>query len=404
MGEGIFRGLKVLDVGSFIAAPAAATIMADFGAEVIKIEAPGDGDPYRGAKRGTRYPSSPVPHQWIVDNRNKKGIALDLKSDAGREILYRMVRDADVFVTNMPLGPRERLGIRYEDIAPLNERIVYASLTAYGETGADAPRTGFDSTAWWARTGLMDLVKPSPDSAPARSMPGMGDHPTAVAMFGAIVTGLYRRERTGKGSMVSTSLMSNGLWSNAIMVQAQLSGGKVEPRPGRENAENPFNNLYRTKDGYWLHLVMMHQEHRWAEFARAVGAPELADDPRYATVPGREEHAAVLIPALDAVFARRDRQEWRDLLTGHGFTYGEVASVADVTRDRQMKDSGALRPMPDPRAGAEYIVDSPINVAGVEKETPILAPELGEHTVEVLRDAGYDDAEIEQLKRDGVVA
>ncbi len=404
MGEGIFSGLKVLDVGSFIAAPAAATIMADFGAEVIKIEAPGDGDPYRGAKRGKRYPSSPVPHQWIVDNRNKKGIALDLKTDAGREILYCLVRDADVFVTNMPLGPRERLRIRYEDIAPLNERIIYASLTAYGETGADAARTGFDSTAWWARTGLMDLVKPSPDSAPARSMPGMGDHPTAVAMYGAIVTGLYRRERTGKGGLVCTSLMSNGLWSNAIMVQAQLSGGVVEPRPAREDAENAFNNLYRTSDGYWLHLVMMHQEHRWADFARVVGAAELADDPRYATVAAREENAKSLINALDVVFRRRNRQSWRDLLSANGFTFGEVASVGDVAIDQQMKDSGALRPMPDPRAGASHIVDSPIQIGGVEKETPTLAPELGEHTVEVLRAAGYDDTEIARFQQDGVVA
>ena len=404
MGEGIFDGLKVLDVGSFIAAPAAATILADFGAEVIKVEAPGDGDPYRGAKRGKRYPTSPVPHQWIVDNRNKKGIALDLKSDEGREILYRLVRDCDVFVTNMPLGPRERLGIRYEDIAPLNDRLVYASLTAYGEAGADAPRTGFDSTAWWARTGLMDLVKPSPDSAPARSMPGMGDHPTAVSLFGAIVTGLYRRERTGKGGMVSTSLMSNGLWSNAIMVQAQLSGGTVEARPGREDAENPFNNLYQTSDGYWLHLIMMHQENRWAEFSRTVGAPELAEDPRYATVVAREKNAHSLIPALEAVFARHDRVYWRTLLTDHGITFGEVASIADVTEDQQIKDSGALRPIQDPRAGAAYIVDSPVQLDGADKVAPLLAPELGEHTVEVLRDAGYDDATIERLKREGIVA
>ncbi len=178
----------------------------------------------------------------------------------------------------------------------------------------------------------------------------------------------------------------------------------MEPRPAREDAENAFNNLYQTSDDYWLHLVMMHQEHRWADFARAIGAEELAEDPRYVTVAAREENAKSLIDALDAVFLRRDRQGWRDLLSQNGFTFGEVASVGDVVKDQQMKDSGALRPMPDPRAGAAYIVDSPIQVAGVEKETPTLAPEQGEHTVEVLRAAGYDDAEIDRLKRDGVVA
>jgi crotonobetainyl-CoA:carnitine CoA-transferase CaiB-like acyl-CoA transferase len=401
---GIFSGLKVIDAANFIAAPAAATIMADFGAAVIKVEAPGSGDPYRGAARINRYPHSDYPHQWIVDNRNKKGIALDLKSAAARAILYRLVEDADVFITNAPLASRARLGIRYEDIRPHNERIIHASVSAYGDSGADAGRTGFDSTAWWARTGLMSLVKPTPDAPPARSMPGMGDHPTAVALFGAIAMALYRRERTGKGASVTTSLLANGLWSNAIMVQAALCGGTAEPRPGREAADNALNNLYRAADGLWLHLLMLNQEHRWADFAARAGCPELIDDARFATPEARAAHAAELIVLLDGVFARHDRQYWQSLLRENGFTFGVVATMDDVLADRQLRDSGALKPMPDPRAGATHIVDSPIWMEGVEKTPPVLPPTLGQHTVEVLRGAGYDDDEIDRLKESGAIA
>ena len=403
-GARIFDGLKVIDAANFVAAPAAAAVLADFGAEGIKVEVPGLGDPYRGAARVKRYPQSDFPHQWNLDNRNKKGIAIDLKSAAGRAILYRLVEDADVFITNAPLAARERLRIRYQDIRPYNERIIHASVSAYGESGAEAGRGGFDSTAWWARTGLMALVKPTPDAPPARSMPGMGDHPTAIALFGAISMALYRRERTGKGGSVTTSLLANGLWANSIMVQAALAGGAVEPRPGREAADNPLNNLYRTQDGFWLHLLMMNQEDRWAEFAACAGCPELIDDARFSTPDERVAHAADLIVLLDGVFARHDRQYWHDLLNEYGFTFGAIATMDDVLADRQMRDSGALKPMPDPRAGATHIVDSPIWMDGVEKAPPVLAPTLGQHTVEVLRGAGYDDADIERLKKSGVIA
>jgi crotonobetainyl-CoA:carnitine CoA-transferase CaiB-like acyl-CoA transferase len=235
----------VIDAASFIAGPVAATILADFGAEVVKIEPP-EGDPYRRRSAGG-IPDSPYPYHWIVDNRSKRGLALDLRQPAGREVLGWLVERADVFVTNTPLDPRERLRIRWEDLAGLNPRLVYASVTAYGEQGEEAARGGFDSTALWARTGLMDLTRPAPDSPPPRSLPGMGDHPTGVTLFGAIMAALYRRERTGRGTMVSTSLMANGLWWNAIQVQAALCGARVGPRPPREEAASALANLYRCR-------------------------------------------------------------------------------------------------------------------------------------------------------------
>ena len=398
MSEGILSGLKVIDAASFIAGPASTTIMADFGAEVIKIEPP-TGDPFRSALGGTRYPVGGLAHSWILDNRNKKGIVLNLKSDAGREVLYKLVADADVFVTNAPQKPRKRLRIRYEDLQPLNERLIYASLSAYGEKGPEAHRTGFDSTALWARSGLMDLVKPSPDSAPARSLPGMGDHPTAATLFGAIMMGLYKREQTGEGSMVSTSLMANGIWSNGCWLQAELCGNPVRPRPAREDAEDPLINLYRTSDDRWLIVTFMNNLALWPNFSERVGQPELSQDPRFATPEARSENSKALIEALDQIFATKTRQEWRDILNEMGLTFGEVQTIADVPKDRQMLESGALRRIDNPDVGVELTIDSPVWMEGAEKMPIEPAPELGEHTVEVLRKAGYDDAEIDCLRK-----
>jgi crotonobetainyl-CoA:carnitine CoA-transferase CaiB-like acyl-CoA transferase len=398
MSEGILSGLKVIDAASFIAGPASTTIMADFGAEVIKIEPP-TGDPFRSALGGTRYPVGGLAHSWILDNRNKKGIVLNLKSDAGREVLYKLVADADVFVTNAPQKPRKRLRIRYEDLQPLNERLIYASLSAYGEKGPEAHRTGFDSTALWARSGLMDLVKPSPDSAPARSLPGMGDHPTAATLFGAIMMGLYKREQTGEGSMVSTSLMANGIWSNGCWLQAELCGNPVRPRPAREDAEDPLINLYRTSDDRWLIVTFMNNLALWPNFTERVGQPELSQDPRFATPEARSENSKALIEALDQIFATKSRQEWRDILNEMGLTFGEVQTIADVPKDRQMLESGALRRIDNPDVGVELTIDSPVWMEGAEKMPIEPAPELGEHTVEVLRKAGYDDAEIDRLRK-----
>src|SRR5262250_1330000 len=295
----LLGGLRVIDAASFIAGPVAATILADLGADVIKLEPPA-GDPYRHRTGGPGVPESPYNYRWIVDNRTKRGLAVDLRAAEGRAVLHRLVARADVFVTNTPLDSRARLGIRWEDLAPLNPRLVYASITAYGERGEEAPRTGFDSTALWARTGLMDLVRQSPDSPPSRSLPGMGDHPTGVSLFAAIMTALYRRERTGRGSMVSTSLMANGLWWNAIQVQAALCGAPVEPRPPREEAASALANLYRCADGRWFLLNVLNEDRDWPGLLKALGHVELGEDPRFATTPARRAHARVLSTALDA--------------------------------------------------------------------------------------------------------
>ncbi len=409
MAEQILKGIRVIDAASFIAAPASATIMADFGADVIKIEPVGRGDPYRTSLSGPGYPDSKIA-SWFVDNRNKRGVALDLKSDSGQEVLRRLCETADVFITNMPLGPRERLAIRYEDIAAINPKIIYAVVSAYGENGPEAQRTGFDSTAYWARSGLMDLVKPAPDSAPARSMPGMGDHPTATALFGAIMLALYRRAATGEGGMVSTSLLANGLWSNAISVQNTLCGSVVMHRPPRDKADNALNNFYVSRDGRWFHLIMITGEGRFADLAAALGAPELAEDPRFSSPEKRQEHVKELIPVFDALFAARDGADIRRILTEGGFTFGETHPVGDALTDQQMQEGGGFRRVAenlketDGLQKVEYVVDSPIEVSGAVKTTPVAPPQHGEHTNDILREAGYSDADIEALREKAIIS
>jgi formyl-CoA transferase len=394
----IFDGIKVIDCASFIAGPAAATVMSDFGAEVVKIEPPVTGDPYR--RRAVPIPGRPAINPgFVLDSRNKKSLALDLRADAGREVLYRLVRGADVFITNYPPPVRQRLKITYDDLSHLNERLIYASFTGYGETGPEVNKPGFDATAWWARTGLMHLVRAGEAATPARSLPGMGDHPSAMGTYGAIVTALYQRERTGRGNYVSSSLLANGLWANGCSVQAALCGDPVAPQPSREEAVNALRVHYRCSDGRWLLLSIASDEWRWDKFKSCLADPAL-DDPRYGSVASREENARALVRDLDRIFATRDLAHWRRVLDEAGLIFGIVAETPDVATDEQALAAGHLVRFTD----AEYMtVNSPIEISGQQKVPPRLAPDIGEHSEAVLREAGYAESEIAALREAGII-
>jgi crotonobetainyl-CoA:carnitine CoA-transferase CaiB-like acyl-CoA transferase len=399
MPERVFDGLQVIDCASYIAGPAAATVMSDFGAEVVKIEPPG-GDPYRRRAVPPVGPGHDTNPGFVLDARNKKSLALDLAQPAGQQVLHRLVEGADVFVTNYPPPVRRRLAIAYDDLAPLNGRLIYASFSGYGEAGAEADKPGFDATAYWARTGLMHLVRAGEAATPARSLAGMGDHPSAMALYGAIVTALYQRERTGRGGYVASSLLANGLWANGCSVQARLCGESVMVQPPREAGLNALRLHYRCRDNRWLLLSIVADEGRWQRFTAALASPAL-DDPRFATVALRESHPRELIAVLDAIFASRDLAEWARRLDAARIIFGTVGTVDEIPDDRQMRDAGALVRF----AGSDLLtVNSPIFLAGQEKVPPRPAPRVGEHAEAVLCAAGFTAAEIAELRAAGVIA
>jgi formyl-CoA transferase len=398
MPDHLFSGLKVIDCASWIAAPVAATILSDFGAEVIKIEPPGAGDPWRARSANAGSKSDAY---WQHTSRNKRGLALDLKHAAGLAVLYRLVATADVFITNFPLPVRDRLKLAANDLLPLNPGLIYASFTAYGETGPEAAKTGYDSTAYWARTGLMDAVRADPETVPARSAPGMGDHPSGTALYAAIVTALYRREKTGRGGLVSTSLLANGLWANASFVQTRLTGEHVPHRPSREHAPIPLANHHRSRDGRWFIMALFNEQRQLRPFLAAIGREHWAGDPRFATVETRREYAPEIVRLLDDVFAERDLADWRQILDTAGVTFGVVGTLDDIPDDEQMRACGSLVPFAD---GKGETISSPFQIAGETKAAPHRAPAIGQHSDPVLRAAGYTNDEISELRSQNVIA
>src|SRR5829696_204643 len=384
MEKGIFEGLKVLDCASFIAAPAAATVLSDFGADVIKIEPPGTGDPYRNLPNLPGYPHSEHNFAWMLEARNKKSLALDLSKPEGQAVLHRLAAQADVFITNYPPQVRERLGITHAHLAPLNERLIYASFTGYGEKGEEANKPGFDSNAY-----------------SARSIAGMGDHPCAMAFYGAIVTALYKRERTGKGSHVSSNLMANGVWAASVLAQAKLVGAKFGERRPRERALNAVTNHYQCKDGRWLILSLLNEDRQWPTLARCLGREDLVTDARFETRKERHARSIELIKIFDETFATRDLAEWRKILDGNGLVFGVVGILDDIPNDKQMIENEVLVPFEN---DTMLTISSPIWVDGSKKVQPRKPPGIGEHSDEILRNAGYDEAAIGKLRASGAVA
>jgi crotonobetainyl-CoA:carnitine CoA-transferase CaiB-like acyl-CoA transferase len=345
-------------------------------------------------------PTSEHDYFWLLDNRNKESLALDLKQDSARQVLETLVARADVFITNFPGPIRERLRLRADDILPLNERIIYASLTPYGEHGPEKDRTGYDSTAWWARSGLMNAVRPTAEAEPARSIPAMGDHPTAVALFGAIMTGLYRRQITGKGGVVSTSLLANGLWSMGCFLQAALCDATFQPRTERYQ-RSALLEVYRCRDGRWFMLSIVNHVREWPLLAVCVGRPEWIHDPRFATPQARQTHAEELTRGLEEIFASLDWNAWRGRFLSSGITYGPIAEARDHLDCPQVEANGLLPAF----AGASGLrtVDSPIAIADAPKVPPRIAPRIGEHSGAILAELGLSPTQIEHMAASGAV-
>ena len=384
MATGLFSDLLVIDCASYVAGPAAATIMSDFGARVIKIEPPGEGDGYRTLIK-YRGAEGVIDYFWTLDSRNKESLAIDLKDPEARAFLDILIRKADVFITNYPFPVRERLRLLAEDVRPLNPRLIYASLTPYGEHGPQRDRTGFDATAWWARSGLMDMVRATGETELAMSTPGMGDHPTAMAMYAAILTALYRRQATGEGAEVCTSLMANGLWSNGCQVQAALCDLELAPRAER-GQRNPLVEFYLTSDGREFALAIVNAPREWPLLARAVDRPDWIDDPLFATPLARFQNGDLLTTLLLEIFASESWEHWDACLAPTGITFGLVGRITDHPADPQLEANHLLPEFID-GLGLKTL-DSPFQISGETKTPPRMAPAVGQHTQQILEEFG----------------
>ncbi|MER5341867.1 CoA transferase [Streptomyces mirabilis] len=397
--ESVFTGLKVLDASTFIAAPAAATMLSDFGADVIKIEPPGTGDPQRRLSFVPPSPRAEANYGWHLANRNKRGMVLDLKSPATTEVLKRLVQWADVVITNFPHGTREKLHLGYDEVARWNPRVVYADITGFGDAGPDARQPGFDLTAFWSRSGLLASTRDA-GAPPTVPVWGSGDYTTAVAIYAAIVTALYHRERTGQGANVGTSLLAAGVWATGTLVAGALAGGTPFELHDRKAPVNALTNPYRTADGRWIMLAT--SAVYWPALARAIERPELIEDPRFKDVEGAVKNAAALSELLDAEFRSRPFADWEDALARERVTYSLIQTPEEAARDPQLRANDIVVPL-EGVSGLEYTVSNPVSLRGVPKVPAKRAPELGEHNDEILAELGFAPADIALLRAKGAV-
>jgi crotonobetainyl-CoA:carnitine CoA-transferase CaiB-like acyl-CoA transferase len=393
-------GLVVLDISSFIAAPAAAVALADYGADVIKIEPPGEGDPHRHNWKSANYPRSDRNFPWQLDGRLKRSLALDLKNAGARPILEKLIKRADVMIVNFPPPARERLKLGWEDIEPLNPRLIYCSLTGYGETGPDRDRPGFDITAYFGRSGILDAARYE-GGPPGLSLPAQGDRATAMTLVAAILLGLRRRDQTGKGGWVGTSLYANGAWANGTTVAGAAIGAKLLPRQPPDRPRNALTNLYRTKDDRWLQLLVVRDDRLWATLCTALDRPDLASDPRFTDREERKARSLDLVKELMPVFASRTYAEWEAILSKTGIPFGVVGRVADVVDDEQAEHAGIFAHTTNPEV--PRTINNPIRLGFAKPRISGPPASVGQHSEEILRELAYDDAEIAALKKSGVL-
>lgn len=386
----LLEDVTVIDAATYLAGPGASTILADFGANVIKIEPPG-GDGYRAL-----VGAYPVPYHWLLTSRNKRSLALDLNKDAGRALMHQLVARADVLTTNFLNAQLTKYHLDYETLRQINPRLIYAHISGYGLEGPDAERRAFDVTGWWARSGLMEFVR-APGQKPQPMSPGMGDHCTATALFGCIMTGLYRREKTGEGSFVSTSLAANGVWANGMALQGVIAGNDVGTYRQSKGWPNPFTDAYQCSTGEYLVLAVINTQREYPELAKALDRDAWLADERFNSVPAIMQHRPAFREAMDEAFAQFSYAEASERLEAAGVTFSRVIPMGEVPDDEQMRANGIIVETNDEGEGYELTVGSPINVREAPKRAPRRAPEIGQDSVAVLRELDFEDGYIKQL-------
>jgi len=397
--DNIFSGLRVVDLASFIAGPSAAVILSDFGASVIKVEPP-SGDLWRHGHQIPPQPQAKDPYPWHLANRNKRGLALDLKSPSAQQVLEKLVKWADVLIVNTPHPARKRLKLEYEDVVQWNPRLIYADITGFGDKGPDADLAGFDITSYWARSGLLSMTRDA-GAPPTWPVAGSGDNATAVGLYSAIVTALYRRERTGEGSHVTTSLLAEGVWSASVSIQAALSGATFYGLHDRKNPANAALNVYRSADDTWFVLIVTPD--KVAAVVNAIGRPDLLTNPLFSDPKKLIANMPQLTAILDEVFGAQPMSHWYEVFSGVHVTFGAVRGPQEVINDPQLRPNDIIVPLDGAGGKLTSTISSPIQVHGVTKVPARRAPELGEHNEEILRQLGFAATDIDCLRASGAI-
>jgi crotonobetainyl-CoA:carnitine CoA-transferase CaiB-like acyl-CoA transferase len=394
-------GVKIVELAVWVAGPAASGILADWGAEVVKIEAPPAGDPYRAFYSAAAGIPLPINPMFELDNRGKRSIVVDLRKPEGQEIVLRAIAAADVFVTNVRPGALERAALDPATILARFPRLIYALATAYGVAGADRDRAAYDAGAFWGRAGIGATLAPA-GGEPPFPRTAFGDHATALALAAGIGAALFARERSGRGRLVTTSLLRTGLYILGADTNQVLRLG-IPPIPlERKSMPNPLVSFYRAQDGRWIFLLGLQADRHWPDLVRAVDRPDWLADPRYTNIKTRKEHFPELIAELDAIFATRPFAEWAERLDKAGMWWAPMQSVEDAVRDPQTEASGAFIDVPL-NDGSARMLATPVDFTDYRPVAARPVPEPGEHTEEVLLGLGYDWEAIAALKESGVI-
>jgi crotonobetainyl-CoA:carnitine CoA-transferase CaiB-like acyl-CoA transferase len=403
----VLAGVKILEVAQFWFVPSAGAVLADWGADVVKIEHPERGDAQRGlASAGLAVEIGGVDFLVQQPNRGKRSVGLDLAKPAGRELLYRLAERSDVFLTNFLPQARRRLEIDVEHVRARNPRIIYVRGSGYGDKGAEREKGGYDASAFWTRGGVAAALTPPGVGTPIGQRPAFGDGIGGLTIAGGIAAALYRRERTGEPSVLDVSLLGTAMWVlSPDVVAAALIGQGGEgglPRMGREAAPNPLVNYYRTRDGRWLILLMLQPDRYWEDLCERLGRPDLARDPRFADGRARFANREECIRTLDALFAARRLDEWRVAFADMEGPWAPMQTPGELARDAQALANGYIQEVDGGRRGRFPLVASPVVFDGA---APALerAPEMGEHTDEVLLELGVSWDELLAHKAAGAV-